>query len=131
MGQPERKSMVWSILVHSSPPGCSLSLANLLYRENFLQSVLSKRGLVSDRAVSFGWLLRGVRVWKLSRTYQVRNYLHSLFPTQRCCFTTRNPTRHLLAIPNIPVGMVVLYMGQMASSVLPSQEVQRHLFKDF
>ena len=41
------------ILVHYSPPDCSLSSANLLYREDFLLSVRSRRDLVSDKVVSF------------------------------------------------------------------------------
>ena len=40
-------------------PSClSLSSDNLLYKEDFLRSVRSRLGLVSDRVVSFGLIIR-------------------------------------------------------------------------
>ena len=69
-------------LIHPSSPGCSLSSASLLYQENSLRFVRSRRGLVSDRAVSLGWLLEGFRVWKLNRTYPGEKSSSLSLPTQ-------------------------------------------------
>ena len=75
------------------------------------------------------WPLEGVRFWKLSRTYPDEESPSLSVLMQGCCFTTHNPTRHLLAISNIPFGMGVLYEGQMTLSVSPAQGLHRHFSK--
>ena len=86
------------------PPGCSLSSVNLLYREDFLWSVLSIMILFQSGQSALCWLLKGVRIWKLNRKYPGEKLPSLSLPTQGCCFATHKPTRHLLTIPNIPAG---------------------------
>ena len=71
------------------------------------------------------WPIRGVRIWKLSRTYPSDKPPLFSLPMQRYCFATRNPTRHLLTIPNIPVGMKFVYEGPMTSSAPHVQKLWR------
>ena len=80
MGPPESQSEILGILVHPSLSGRSLSSTNLLYREDFLLSVRSWCGLVSDRAVSFVRPLECVWVWNSAGRILMRNHLHSPYP---------------------------------------------------
>ena len=130
-GIPDSKSGVWSILVHPSPPGCSLSSANLLYREVFSSLLEVGVALFQAGQSTLGWLLGDVKDWKLSMTYPGENPSPFSLSTKGCCFATLRPTRHLLTIPNISVGMGALYEGLMASLVPPTQELRLHLFPRF
>ena len=62
---------------------------------------------------ALGWSLRGVRVWKFSRAYLSEKPPPFSLPTQGCCFATRKPKLHLLAIPSIPMGIRALYVDLM------------------
>ena len=135
-GKAAKDGVVWEliwdldILVHSSPPGCSLS-----YPTSFMYTIfsgLSRVGLALFQTgqSDLGWLLKCVRVWKLSRTYPGEKTPSLSFLTQECCFATYKPTLHLLVISSIPVGMRVLYEVLMKRSVPPAQGLWRHLSKE-
>ena len=68
------------------------------------------------------WPLRSVLVWKLSRTYPGEKLPSLSLPKQGCCFATR----HLLAIPKIPVRMRALYESLMIRSAPPAHEIWLH-----
>ena len=108
-----------------------LSSANLLYREDFLLSVRSRRGFVSSRWSALGLPLGSVRVGKLRWTYPGEKPPSLFLSTLGCCLATRKPTRHLLVIPNIPMRMGTLYDGPITRSVPLVQELRRHLSQDF
>ena len=81
----------------------SLSLDNLLYREDFPRSTHGvgmtwvHAGVVRPKS----WRLEGVRIWKLSRTYPGEKP-PSLSVLMHWCSLT---TRHLLVMPNILVRL--------------------------
>ena len=113
------------------PPGCILSSANLLYREDFPQSTHGVDvTLLQTGQSALGWLLEGVRVWKLNRTYHGEKPSSLSLPTEGCWFALCNLTQHLLAIPNILVEMRSLYEGPMTRTVPPAQRLRRHLSQE-
>ena len=101
MGPFESQSEVWGILVHPFLPGDSLSSTNLLYREDFLRSVRSRLGMISDWVVSgilTAWRCKG---WKLSRTYHGEKPPPFSIFTHICCLATLKLTWYFLAMHNI------------------------------
>ena len=97
----------------SSLPSCpSLSLDNLLYREDFPWSA-HRVGVTWVQAgfTGLAWHLEGVRIWKLSRTYPGEKPPSHFILTHRCSLATRKPTRHLLAMPCILVRIRAPYEG--------------------
>ena len=115
MRTPESESGVWSILVHPSPPGGSLSSTNLLYRENFLWSVWIRLGLSLGKVVSGILTARRCYGWKLSRTYPVEIPPPYFVLTHRSSLATRKPTRLLLATSNILVRIESPYKDGWSS----------------
>ena len=100
----------------SSLPSCpSLSLDNLLYREDFPWSTQGRRGLSSSGVVSGSWRLDGVRFWKLSRTYPGEKPPSLSILTHRLSLATRKPTRHLLAMPWILVRIGAPYESRWST----------------
>ena len=97
----------------SSLPSCpSLSLDNLLYREDFPWSTQGRRDLGSSGVYRpKSWRLEGVRIWKLSRTYPSEKPPSLSVLTHGCSPATRKPTRHLLAMPYILVRIGAPYEG--------------------
>ena len=57
------------------------------------------------------WLLEGVRIWKLSRTYPGEKPPSLSVLTHGCSLVARKPTRHLLVIFNILVRVGTPYEG--------------------
>ena len=109
----------------SSPPCCSLSSANHLYR-GFSQGMYEVGvPLFHTERSALSWLLEGVRVWKLSKTYPGEKPSSLSLPTQGCCFVKCKPTKHLLTIPNIPERMRALYERLMTH--LPRDSAQNFL----
>ena len=98
----------------SSLPSCpSLSLDNLLYREDFPWSTQSRHDLNSCGVYRpKSWRLEGVRIWKLSRTYPSEKPPSLSVLTHGCCLTTRKSTRHLLTMPYILVRIGAHYEGR-------------------
>ena len=72
---------------------------------------------------ALSWPLGGIRVWKLSSTYPDEK-------SSSFSLLTHKPTRNLLAIPNIPVGMGALYEGPMTRLVPPAHGLRRHLSQE-
>ena len=101
----------------SSLPSCpSLSLDNLLYREDFPGlHTQGRRGLNSSGVVSGSWRLDGVRIWKLSRTYSGEKPPSLSLLTHRLSLATRKPTRHLLAMPWILVRIGAPYESRWST----------------
>ena len=97
----------------SSLPSCpSLSLDNLLYREDFPWSTHGIGvTLVQAGFTGLAWHLEGVRIWKLSRTYPGEKPPSYSVLTHRCSPATRKPTWHLLAMPYILVRIGAPYEG--------------------
>ena len=97
----------------SSLSSCpSLSLDNLLYREDFpcLHTRLawpSSVGVYRPKS----WCLEGVMIWKLSRAYPGEKPPSLSVLTHRCCLATRKPTQHLLAMSYILVRIGAPYEG--------------------
>ena len=118
------------ILIHPSSLGYSLSSASFFIRRIF--SGLFGVGVVFFQIgqSALSWLLGGVRVWELSMTYPCEKPPPFSLSTQGCCFAKRKPTRHLLAISNIPVGMRALYEGLVTRSVPSAQRLRRHLSQE-
>ena len=96
---------------------------------DWIFSGLSKVGVTLFQTwwSTLGLSLGGFRVWKLNRTYPDEKPPPFSFPMQGCCFVTRKPSRHLLAIPNISVKMEALYKVSMTRSVPPVQDLIQHL----
>ena len=128
MGKPESWFGVWGILVHPSSPYFSLSSANLLYREDILRSVWSRRGRFQAGRSALGWSLRGVSVWKLNKTYSGEKPPSFSLLTHRCSLVMCKPSRNLLLIHNISVGWEPITRSDDLFSP-PAQGLQRHLFK--
>ena len=100
----------------SSLPSCpSLSLDNLLYREDFPWSTQGRRDLSSSGVVSGSWRLDGVRIWKLSRTYPGEKPPSLSVLTHRPSLATRKPTWHLLAMPWILVRIGAPYESRWST----------------
>ena len=97
----------------SSLPSCpSLSLDNLLYREDFPVYTRGGRDHSSCGVVrSKSWRLEDVRIWKLSRTYPDKKPPSLSVLTHGCNLITRKPTRHLLTMPYILVRIGAPYEG--------------------
>ena len=69
----QRMGPLWAnpgfgILIHLSPPGSSLSSANLLYKEDFIGMSGVGVALFQTWRSALGWPLEGVRDWILTRT---------------------------------------------------------------
>ena len=96
------------------PPFCpSLSLDNLLYREDFPWSTqgrydLSSSGVYRPKSLR----LEGVRIWKLSRTYPGEKPPSLSILKHGCSLVTRKPTLHLLTMPYILVRIGAPYEGR-------------------
>ena len=99
------------ILVHLSPPGWAyLQQTSFIGRIFLSLHTWGRRDISSIQgSQSEHWRLDGVRIWKLNRTYSGKKQPSLSVPTQVWCLVTSKHTRHLLAIPNIPVGMGALY----------------------
>ena len=110
--------VVWELLrglgdTGSSLPSCpSLSLDNLLYREDFPWST-HRVGVTKFQTgfTGLAWRLEGVRIWKLSRTYPGEKPPSYSVLTHRCSLVTRKPTKHLLTMPYILVRIGAPYEG--------------------
>ena len=96
----------------SSLPSCpSLSLDNLLYREDFPLVCTQGRRDISSSWVyrPKSWRLEGVRIWKLSRTYPGEKPPSLSVLTHGCSLVTCKPTYHLLTMPYILVRIGAPY----------------------
>ena len=97
----------------SSLPSCpSLSLNNLLYRDDFPRSTHGVgMTFVQSGVVGCDWRLEGVRIWKLSKMYPGEKPPSLSVLTYRYSLATHKPTRHLLAMPCILVRIGAPYEG--------------------
>ena len=90
----------------------SLSLDNLLYREDFPWSTQGRHDLSSCGVIRpKSWRLEGVRIWKLSRTYPSEKPPSLPVLTHGCSLAMCKPTRHLLAMPCLLVRIRAPYEG--------------------
>ena len=106
------RGLGYSGLSLSSCP--SLSLDNLLYREDFFWSTQGSHDLSSCGEVSPKYRrLEGVRIWKLSKTYPGEKPPSLSVLTHRYSLATRKPTRHLLTMPYILVRIGAPYEGEL------------------
>ena len=100
------------MLAYLSPPGVSLSYTNLLYKEDFLRSVLSRLNLSSMRGRWWDHRVEGVRTEKLNRTYPGEKNTFILLTHARMQSShAQAHTAHLLAMPYILVRIGAPYEG--------------------
>ena len=110
----------------------SLSLDNLLYREDFLVCI-HRVGVafVQFGVVSGTWRLEDVRIWKLTLTYPGEKPSSLSVLTHGCNLITRKPTWHLLTMPYILVRIEAPYECRWSTrSTCPWTMVQS-LTQDF